>query len=67
MRGKLVQQIASALRKPATWAQPPTTRTETLRVNEAQTRAELDETDSLVKVGDPVVEVRGEEFGAPDE
>lgn len=51
----------------AQWAQPPSTRTETLRVDEAQMRAELDETDSLVKIGDPVVEVRGDEYGSPND
>lgn len=45
-------------------SRPPSTRTETLRVDEAKMKAELDETESLVKVGDPVVEVRGDEYGS---
>lgn len=47
-------------------AHPPSIRTETLRVDEAQLRAELDEAESLVKVGDPVVEARGDEYGSPE-
>lgn len=44
------------------WGRPPESRVETLKIDEARMRAELEERDSLVKIGDPVVEMRGEEF-----
>lgn len=43
------------------------TRRETLRTDETTYREELDPKDSYVKVGDPVVQVVGDEFSLGDE
>jgi len=45
-----------------TLAQPPSTRRETLRLDDAEAAVELDEEDSYVRVGDKVIEVVGDEF-----
>lgn len=48
------------------WAQPPKTRVESLRLDESRLGAELDEDESLVKIGDPVVEIRGDDYPTDD-
>ncbi len=45
-----------------TLARPPSTRRETLRLDDAEAAVELDEEDSYVRVGDKVIEVVGDEF-----
>jgi hypothetical protein len=48
-------------------AAPPQTRVETLKTDEARLKDELDEKESYVKIGDPAVQMLGEEFtGAAD-
>jgi hypothetical protein len=48
------------------WAQVGATRRETLRTDETTYREELDPKDSYIKVGDPVVQVLGDEFIADE-
>jgi len=43
-------------------ARPPSTRHETLRLDDDEAAVELDEEDSYVRVGDKVIEVVGDEF-----
>lgn len=46
---------------------PPHTSVETLKTDEARLREELDEKESYLKIGDPAVQMLGEEFtGAAD-
>lgn len=46
---------------------PPRTNVETLKTDEARLQDELDERESFVKIGDPAVQMVGEEFsGAAD-
>jgi hypothetical protein len=45
-----------------TLARPPSTRRETLRLDDDEAAVELDEEDSYVRVGDKVIEVVGDEF-----
>ena len=52
----------SGLFEPPKWVEVR----ESLRSQEMPAIAELDESESYVKVGDPVVEVRGEEFAFDD-
>jgi hypothetical protein len=48
-------------------ADPPSRRVETLKTDEARLQDELDEHESFVKIGDPAVQMVGEEFsGAAD-
>lgn len=48
-------------------ANPPRTEVETLKTDEARLQDELDEHESYVKIGDPAVQMVGEEFsGAAD-
>jgi hypothetical protein len=42
---------------------PPTSRVETFRTDEHRLQDELDEKESFVKIGDPAVQVVGDEFG----